>query len=528
MTQFSDLPQSDLTDDGGRLLEARLCVTSDLTEAVRGAVQAGWAVMPAGGLTSAINSFAHETGGAFAGVVAIRPKSAAQPELVDAATPLEALAPHQIAIDAAASNVAVGAGVTFAQVNAVLGHMVGSNARVLVDLTSVASAMAGGVMATGGMGPMRLRPSATCLEVALADGGEKPRLIRGEEILAIEGMQGWTGLVTAMRMRYFETPMNEFGLVLPIQSGDLDAAADFLTYLHGWTEIAIPAEGSALAGERDESTILNGVELVARASLEEFIALAPDSMRAKAENLLQSCDYAGSDWLACLTGWSDHPVDDVLALLLDSESETIGGVIIDFGVGFSSGSEMDAFRAIREGAPDVARSRARIQPPGKLKPWTASTDINLKCPRDSSPLANALSAYEMYRQGVAELGEKMAGKVDVTMSVYGHLNPHGLDPHHRVIISASPAEAEAFAQAQAEAALLKKRLLRNLMKYAEAFGAEITGGEKGIPSVIELLRAADDEAKLQPGLKQALERARQAIAQAPASFTFRAPKELRP
>ncbi len=531
MTQFTDLPLSDLADDGGRPLEARLCLTSDLAGAVRDAMQAGWAVMPAGGLTSAINSFAYdkdETLARFKGVAAIRPKSAAEPELTDPATPLDALKPHQIAIDSAASTVSAGAGVTFAQVNAVLGHMVGTNARVLVDLTSVGSAMAGGVMATGGMGPLRLRPSATSQEVALADGGERPRLAKGCDILAIEGLQGWTGLVTAARMRYFETPLNEFGLALPVQSGDIDAMADFLAYLHGWTEISVPEQGSALLGMRDEATILNGVELVSRASLEDFIAHAPDAVRAKAENLLQSCDYAGSDWLACLTGWSDHPVDDVLALLLDAESETIGGVIIDFGVGFSSGSEMDAFRAIREGAPDLARTRARQQPPGRLKPWTTSTDINYSCPKDASPLANALSAYEIYREGVAELGEKMAGRVDVSLSVYGHLNPHGLDPHHRVILMAAPDQADAFAEAQKEAGDLKKRLMRNLMKYAEAFGGEINGGEKGMPSVIELLRAAGDEERLQPGLKAALGRARQAIAQAPANFTFRAPRELKP
>ncbi|MBF0355876.1 MAG: FAD-binding oxidoreductase [Alphaproteobacteria bacterium] len=531
MISFASLAQADLADDGGRALEARLLVSAEPAQAVHQALAEGYAVMPAGGLTSAIGAFAYsqESVSDFKGVVAVRPRSSPEPEMVAASTALRDLKTNQMAIDPATSSVAVGAGLSFAQVNAVLGHLVGPAARVLVDLTSIGSAMAGGVIASGSMGPLRLRPSASCLEVALAGGEASPEILTGEAILRAEGMQGWTGLVQAVRMRYFETPLNEFGLVLPVQGNDTDALGDFLAYLHPWTEVQVPLDRSSLVGRVDEATVINGVELVTRSSLEQFIGSAgDDSLRGKAQNLLQSCDYAGADWLACITGWSDHAVDDVLALLLDEVTETIGGVMIDFGVGFSSGSEMDAFRAIREGAPDLARTRARVAPPGMLKPWTTSSDVNLVAPvRDSTPMANALCAYQDYREKIAALGSDLGGKVGVEMSVYGHLNPHGLDPHHRTILMAAPGAEEALARTADQVVLMKQELIRALVKVAKGFGATINGGEKGAPSLVDLVRALGGEEGLPENLKHDLARTKAALAQAPRGFSFRAPKELR-
>lgn len=531
MSALDSLPPADLADDGGRPLEARLLVTDDLAPAIAEAVAGGFAVMPAGGLTSAIGVFAYsqESINDFNGVVAIRPRQAPEPQLVESGVALEDLKTQQIAIDPATATVSVGAGLTFSQVNAVLGHVVGPAARVLVDLTSIGSAMVGGVVASGSMGPLRLRPSATLSSVALATGGAGAELLTGDGIFDAEGMQGWTGMVTAAKFRYFETPLNEFGLVLPVQSGDTDALGDFLAYLHPWTSVAVPVEGSSLLGAVDEATVVNGVELVTKASLEQFIAHAgDDSLKAKAQNLLQSCDYAGADWLACITGWSDHAVDDVLAMLLDEETETIGGVMIDFGVGFSSGSEMDAFRAIREGAPDLARTRARVTPPGMLKPWTTSSDVNLIAPvKDTTPIANMLSAYQTYREAVAELAGEFSGKVSVEMSVYGHLNPHGLDPHHRAILMAAPEAKADLEAAAAKVSDLKKALMRDLVRVAKGFDAVINGGEKGAPSLADLLNAVGSEEGLPENLRTALLRTRAAIAKSPAAFSFRAPAKLR-
>lgn len=524
---FSGLPSAELTDDGGKPLVARLCVTADIAEAVAEALRQNWAVMPAGGLTSAIGSYDYkaEAVAGFAGVLAIRPKGALAAELVDSATPLEALRTHQVSIQADQGLVSAGAGLTFVQVNAALAEAVGPTARVLVDLTSVGSAFVGGVVATGAMGPLRMVPSSVLDAVCLADGAE-PRLLRGDAIAQAEGMQGWTGMICAARFRFYQVPASEFGLVLPVQGSDVDTVAGLLKYLKPWTRIELPAAGGRLPGDGGE-TVLNGIELVSRDSLEAFIEHAEEPARSKAEGLLQSCEYAGADMLACLTGWSELSIDDVLMSLLDPETETIGGVGIDFGVGFSSGAEMETFRAIREGAPDLARTRARVVQPGKLKPWSTSTDINVVLPGDSSAIVSVLEAYSDYRGAIRALKKELAGAVEVELSAYGHLSPAGIDPHHRVTLFAPDGAEAALAGARHAVAANKRTLIHDLLFAARSHGSEVTGGEKGAPSLVEIARAAGGESRLPEGLKARFQACRAVVMAAPVQFSFRAPAELR-
>jgi len=526
---FSALSRAELADDGGRALDAALLVTDHPAAAVAQALRAGWAVMPAGGLTSAIGSYDYAAAHAqpFAGVVAIRPRGAAEAKVVAPDTPLDALATDQVAIHVERGLISAGAGLTFTQVEAALAHAVGPNARLLIDLTSIGSAFVGGVIATGGMGPLRLRPSRILDAVAVADGGEVPVVLSGDDVARVEGMQGWTGMVTAARLRYFELPAGEFGLVLPVQGSDTDTLAGLLVYLHPWTRVRLPGQGGGrVEGERGE-TVLNGIELVSRDSLAAFVAHAEEPARSKAEGLLQSCEYAGADMLACLTGWSDLPIDDVLMSLLDPETETIGGVAIDFGVGFSSGAEMETFRAIREGAPDLARTRARVTPPGKLKPWSSSTDVNIVLPAERGAAAAVLDAYADYRLAIRALGRELAGEVEVELSAYGHLSPSGIDPHHRVTLIVPEGAKTALVAARQAVAAHKRTLIHDLLFAAQRHGATITGGEKGVPSLVEIARAAGGEARLPDDLRTRLVAARAAVRAAPAAFAFRAPNELR-
>jgi FAD/FMN-containing dehydrogenase len=523
---FAALARAELVDDGGRRLDALLLVTADIVAATRQAVAEGYAVMPAGGLTSAIGSFDYPKDGiaGFKDVIAIRPKGAVSAELVAPATPLEALLTHQVAIDREAGLVAAGAGLTFVQVNAALAEAVGPNARVLVDLTSIGSAYVGGVVATGAMGPLRIRPSSTLDTVVLADGGG-PRLLSGAELDLVEGLQGWTGMVAAARFRFYEVPPSEFGLVLPVQGSDVDAAAGLLSSLEPWTRVNLPGPGGRLG---NGETVLNGVELVSRDSLEVFVEHAQDPARTKAQGLLQSCEYAGADWLACITGWSEQSVDDVLFSLMDPETETIGGIMIEFGVGFSSGSEMDTFRAIREGAPDLARTKARVRPQGRMKPWTSSTDINVSAPADAGSIADIMAAYADYRQAIRTLGRELRGSgIDVELAAYGHLSPNGIDPHHRVTIFADEGQEAALAAARQAVLASKRTLIRDLLHAAERGGGQVTGGEKGVPSLVEIARAAGGETRLPDDLRRRMARARAAIMAAPAAFSFRAPDELK-
>lgn len=523
---FASLPRAELADDGGRALDALVLVSADICGAVAQAVAGGYAVMPTGGLTSAIGSFEYSKDGVagFNGVVAIRPKGALAAEVVDGSTPPEQLLTHQVAIDAANGLIAAGAGLTFTQVNAALAEAVGPNARVLVDLTSIGSAYVGGVVATGAMGPLRMRPSSTLEAVVLADGGEA-RVLSGDDLDGVEGLQGWTGMVVSALFRFYEVPSSEFGLVLPVQGSDVDAVAGLLAYLEPWTQVNLPGAGGRL-GNGD--TVLNGVELVSRDSLEAFVNHAPEPARTKAQGLLQSCEYAGADMLACITGWSEQTVDDVLFSLMDPETETIGGVMIEYGIGFSSGSEMETFRAIREGAPDLARTKARVKPEGKMKPWTSSTDINLAAPADTGAISDVLTAYADYRAAIRALAKEMApGGIEIELAAYGHLSPHGIDPHHRVTVFAPEGQDTALAEARTAVLAFKRTLIHDLLSAAERGGSRITGGEKGIPSLVEIARAAGGEDRLPAELKTRLTRARDAVMAAPANFTFRAPAELR-
>ena len=521
---FSKLPPSDLTDDGGRRVDAVLLITADIAAAVAEAARGNYAIMAAGGLTSAIGSYDYrqdQTDG-FAGVVAIRPKGAVAAEVVDAATPPEALKSYQMTIDDQAGIVAAGAGLTFKQVEDALIERMGATSRILVDLTSVGSAYVGGVIATGGMGPLRMRPSTVLEAVVIADGDE-PRVLKGQDIDRVEGMQGWTGMVVAAVFRFYHVPPNEFGLVLPVQGSDVDSVAGLLSYLEPWTRISLPGAGGRVG---NEETVINGVELVSRDSLSAFIEHAQEPARTKAQGLLQSCEYAGADMLACITGWSEVSVDDVLFSLMDPESETIGGVMIEFGVGFSSGSEMETFRAIREGAPDLARTRARVTPEGRLKPWSTSTDINIAAPADTGAIAGILGAYADYRSSIRELAKDLKSAVDVEIVAYGHLLLHGIDPHHRVTVFADLGQDAALGQARQAVTERKRQLIRDLLAVCERTGARITGGEKGAPSLVEVIRAAGGAEHLPDDLRRRVDSARQAIKAAPRNFTFRVPREL--
>ncbi|KIM00671.1 hypothetical protein CCC_03273 [Paramagnetospirillum magnetotacticum MS-1] len=528
-TDFSSLPLAELTDDGGKPIRARLLATHDIAQAVADAVRANWAVMPAGGLTSAIGSYdyADEEIAGFGGIVAIRPKGALAAERVADDTPLSALKTHQIAIDSGKGLVSAGAGLTFTQVNAALAEAIGPNARVLVDLTSIGSAFVGGVVATGGMGPLRLSPLGTLDAVSLADGGDVARLVEDDTLAEVQGMQGWTGMVAAARFRFFLVPSGEFGLVLPVQGSDVDTIASLLAWLRPWTQITLPAEAGGLVAGEGGDTVLNGIELVSRDSLETFIEHSEEPARSKAQGLLQSCEYAGADMLACLTGWSELSIDDVLMSLLDPETETIGGVMIDFGVGFSSGAEMETFRAIREGAPDLARTKARVVQPGKLKPWSTSTDINIVLPADTGAIVSVLEAYADYRSAIRVLARELKGAVEVELSAYGHLSPAGIDPHHRVTLFAPEGAEAALAGARQAVAANKRTLIHDLLFAAKSNGLVVTGGEKGAPSLVEIARAAGGEGRLPEGLKSAFARTRAVVMAAPAHFNFRAPAELR-
>jgi hypothetical protein len=213
---------------------------------------------------------------------------------------------------------------------------------------------------------------------------------------------------------------------------------------------------------------------------------------------------------------------------MDPETETIGGIMIEFGVGFSSGGEMDTFRAIREGAPDLARTKARVKPEGKMKPWTTSTDINVAVPPEAGVIAEVLSAYADYRSAVRALRNDMNGSgIEVELAAYGHLSPHGIDPHHRVTVFADEGKDDALAEARRLVLQWKKGLIRDLLAAVRTGGGRVTGGEKGIPSLVEIARAAGGDDKLPEELRIRLTRARAAIHAAPANFTFRAPDDLR-
>ena len=102
-----------------------------------------------------------------------------------------------------------------------------------------------------------------------------------------------------------------------------------------------------------------------------------------------------------------------------------------------------------------------------------------------------------------------------------------MDPHHRVTVFADLGLDAALAEARQAVQAGKKALIRDLVRATVAGGGKVTGGEKGVPSLVEIVRAIGGEQHLPDDLRQRLARARQAVAEAPGHFSFRAPAELR-
>ena len=145
--------------------------------------------------------------------------------------------------------------------------------------------------------------------------------------------------------------------------------------------------------------------------------------------------------------------------------------------------------------------------------------------RHGRPIA-VLTAYDDYRAAIADLARAYADRLDISLSAYGHLSPRGIDPHHRVTIIAPMGGEAALAEARIAVAAAKKELIRDLLRASENHACVVTGGEKGLPSVVEIMRVAGGDNRAPDDLRRLARVARAAVAAAPRAFTFRAPSEL--
>jgi len=137
---------------------------------------------------------------------------------------ITSLSLDDIFIDTANQWIYAGAAITLDQLNLALNSAVSNRYRVLgADLTSYSYAQAGATFMTGGMGPQRRYFSQSVDQIVLFNG-KAVEVIDRPELDAYEGTYGWTGLVTAVRCRYYQIPCHEIAFAMPVGNTSDDLA----------------------------------------------------------------------------------------------------------------------------------------------------------------------------------------------------------------------------------------------------------------------------------------------------------------
>ena len=472
--------------------------------------------LPMSGLSAGTGIFqvSNTSGASIAGI------KVDSPAMVSAETgscnDLRELAIADVIIDTQRNEVCCGCGLTLEQLNQVLADTLGPNHQVLgADLTSFQYATVGASFMTGGMGPQRRYFSDSVTEIALYDG-ERHSLVTGDNLRALAGTYGWTGMVTAVRCRFFQLPQNEVAIALPV-SNEAENLARLLACFapHCYLDTDTPtvsASGSA-------DSIILGIEHVTIGSMQPlFRSGATDDILKRARSVEQNCRNAGVEGVVFISGYTDQSVDELLEQLIDdaeSEIMTLAGIDIEHAEIFSSAEEM---RQLREAIPYAAR----MQKGSGRHAYKSHTDATLRLPIDaveSAMTALWLNNMDYIKRVEAFFKERPELHGDVI--IYGHLNPFGVDPHNRVTCSCD--DETLFAMAKAELDVLKRDYYRSLKGLCEESGIQFIGGEKMSDSERVILQAYFEQGMQPPGDLQAKHHLqKQAIASAPHGFSWRA------
>ncbi len=423
----------------------------------------------------------------------------------------------EIVIDAAAGAVGVGAAITLDQLNRALEERLGPGHRVPgADLTSYQYAAAGATFMTGGMGPQRRYFSDSVDAIALHDG-ERFTNIEGDAVADFAGTYGWSGMVGALRCRYYRFPANEVSFALPVDDAP-ERLARLLAHLaaHAWLDFG----GDEVVSAAGDGALILGLEHVSRASMGPLLKIADRNPAGpRARDLAGKIEAAGAAGLIFVSGLADGSIDEFLAALLDdadAERYTLAGIDLEHAEIFN---DPEAMRAVREAIPYAAR----MQRPAGRQVYKNHTDADIRLPPDGVETAMT-RLWQINRDYVAavEAFYREQADIDGEILVYGHLNPFGVDPHNRVTMSAD--DPDRFAAARDILIARRADYYRALAGMCADGDAVFVGGEKTADSELGIYRALGGPDNAPPALRDRFRRQRERVRAAAPLFNWRAPE----
>ncbi len=546
-----------LRDNAGKILPCNFLIeTEDVHEAAKIAMELQMGIVMIGALSSATNNFTPPMGEAhdLRAILAIKPKGIINDAELKS-TPQKDRIPNksnQVSIDREKLTVTVGAGMTFAQVNKILKAELGPEYYAPVDLTTIDTALAGAVFATGAMGPSRIRINEITDSVNITDGTKietvtaVPAGGESDEILNREGLIGLDGGVTEITLKIIKRPRYRFGISFALKDANGEnwhqKAAELLGELYQFNNLRI--ECNEIKSDWKDGFI-DGIEIITAENLRLLVELSTSKeTRQQAKRLLQKMAEANSDYTIYLTGNTkidtatffegeshnnDNGDDDnssptetpATKLIALFEADKTGAP-----TPYSQSDILEAMRRLREAIPDIARNQGRITSANEKTDLTfsTSTDINShidpKIAATLSPIElqslfhTILEPYAQYQTDIEALSKEAATKgITVELYRYGHLHPKNLDPHMRVVAKTNLGNETEFEKVTAEIARLKDELLKAVMALPQKDNhIVVTHGEKGkIPNL-----------KLLPQETVAMIRAR--LAKTSINWTFRTPR----
>ena len=428
---------------------------------------------------------------------------------------LDQIALDEIAINVEQQRISAGAGITLAQLNHALRDTLGSTYRVLgADLTSYQYAAVGATFMTGGMGPQRRYFSESVVAIAIFNGDKIVR-IDGDELNGYAGTYGWSGLVTAVECQFHEIPPNEIAFMLPI-SNDPQSLAGVLARLAPFARLE--ATASPLGNLDGGLDVILGIEHVSCAAMQPLLEQGQDNPAShRAIDLQNKCAQADADGLLFINGVSARTTDEFLFELVDnreSDLPTIAGIALDHAELFTDPDEM---RDLREAIPYAAR----MQTPNFRHLYKNHTDavIQIHPGKEDAVMRELWQINCDYVAAVETLFAEQEG-IYGSVLVYGHLNPHGVDPHNRVTMACD--NQAVFGRVRTKLLELRAEYYRSMAGLCTTGDASFIGGEKTADSEREIFAALGGTQRVPTQLQKRFRQQQEKVKNAAAMFNWRA------
>ena len=423
---------------------------------------------------------------------------------------------EEIVIDETNCFIYAGAAITLQQLNQSLADELGAQYKVLgADLTSYTYAQVGSTFMTGGMGPQRRYFSDSVVEISLHDGDNK-NSISGKNLQNFSGTYGWTGIVSAVKCRYVELPLQEFAFSLPVKNTP-DNIASVLSHFSGFVYLEDELQSSVQTKNGGSSLIL-GLEHITVDSMQPLLNSHQGNTSTRiAAEILDQCNAVKADGMIFINGHSELPIDEIISEFVDdltSENLTMAGIDLDYTYYFP---DLDVMRDLREAVSYAIRNQ---EPKGSFS-YKGHTDANIWINPASleASVKNIWQAYLDYIDHVQNYFKSQPA-IKGEILIYGHLNPVGFDPHNRITFATEDKSIYDSAIRQLDG--FKNRLTLRLADICESSGSIFTGGEKGAGSDHELLMAFDDPSAAPRPLSTKFKQQCIAIQKASPSFNWRA------